>query len=606
MAISNSMGNAVSALRANQLRMDTASNNVANANNEAYSRQRLEAGFRQDNVKGDVRLGNGVDVGNVKRMVSDYLIKAEVDQAGRLGGTKVRADLTGRLDSMFSEPEGSGIQGGMEKFFQSWDDLSNNASGEAERTQVLERGRQLATLLSQRDQRLNEFQLEADKRVDDTLDEINARLERLADLNKRIVEAEAASSGETLSMRDQRDKLMRELSERIGISYYEDDKGAYNVSLKTSGHSLVQGGEYYTFKRDGAVDSGFTNFGGIKLSEHTDVDLTRQLSEANGRLGNLLALRDKTAVELRDRLDDMARGLAAEVNRVHSQGAGLKFQSGFTGSARASEPGAAIASSESGLVFGDRFQGGTIEFAVRNRETGQVEMRSATLNGDESLSQAADALNGSLGPEASVAVGEDSRLRVQAQSGHELAVRKDDSGLLAASGVNTFFSLESSAEVAAGKASAAGELQIDRYVAANPKHVAAGRLVAQTGSQGQPVTDSDGDRVYDLGVSDNRNALDLAALQTEKLSINGRPPTTFNEHYAGTVAMVGQEKATADSLQRHQSQVMEQIHNQRQQHSGVNIDEEMTKLLQFQRAYQASAKVIQTSDQMIASLLDVV
>ena len=233
-------------------------------------------------------------------------------------------------------------------------------------------------------------------------------------------------------------------------------------------------------------------------------------------------------------------------------------------------------------------------------------MRSHTFSGDESLSQAASDLNQALGAEVGVSVAEGNRLRIQGQSGHELAVRQDDSGLLAASGVNTFFGLESSAEVAAGEASAAGELQVDRYVAGNPKHVAAGRLVAQTDSQGQAVTDSDGDRVYDLGVSDNRNALELAGLQTEKLSIDGRPPTTFNEHYAGTVAMVGQEKATADSLQKHQSQVMEQIHNQRQQHSGVNIDEEMTKMLQFQRAYQAASKVIQTSDQMMASLLDVV
>ena len=69
------------------------------------------------------------------------------------------------------------------------------------------------------------------------------------------------------------------------------------------------------------------------------------------------------------------------------------------------------------------------------------------------------------------------------------------------------------------------------------------------------------------------------------------------------MAEAGDEKASADNLKEHQQRVMDQIQKERAEKSGVNIDEEMTKMLQFQRAYQAASKVITTADEMFGSLL---
>jgi flagellar hook-associated protein 1 FlgK len=542
-------------------------------------------------------------VGNVQRMVSDYLVQSEVEQAARLGGTGVRADIAGRLDTMFSEPEGAGIAGRLEQFFQGVNDLANTPSGEAERTQLLEQGRELASVVRQRDERIHSLQLEVDKRIDQDIDEINAKVERIADLNSRIVEAEAATSGEALQMRDTRDKLTRELAEKVGINYYEDGEGNYNIALKGTGHSLVERGEHYTLDRAGSISQGFDTFAGIQLEERTSLDLSQQLAGGQGELGELLNLRDEVMVDLRSRMDDWAKTLVGEVNKLHSQGAGLNYRQSMTGEFGANQTSVQPASANAELPFGDLFQGGTIEVATRNQSTGAIEVESHTFGGGETLDQIVNDLDGALA-NVSVGLNASNQVTMQAAAGHDFAIKSDGSQMLAATGVNAFFGLENGRNVATGGASAAGNLALADNVEGEPKRIAAGQLVPRLDADGNPVPDASGtDDLYEIAVSDNRTALALGDLQFEKFGINGKPPTTFMEHYAGTVGQAGQEKATADSLQSHQQRVMDQIRNQREQHSGVNIDEEMVNMLNFQRAYQAASKVITTADEMFASLL---
>ncbi|MEF8794237.1 flagellar hook-associated protein FlgK [Thiohalorhabdus sp.] len=724
MPINNSLQNAVTALTANQLRMATTSNNVANASTEGYSRQRLEAGFRPDNVQGDTRFGSGVDVGNVQRMVSDYLIRSEVDQAARLGGTELRAELAGRLDNMFSEADGTGIAGGMEQLFSAVNDLANNPTGSAERSQVLQSGEQLSTAFNQRDQRLQDLQLEIDRRVTDTVDGINRDLAEIADLNRRIQEAEAATDGEALRMRDERDLLTKEVAEKVGINYHETSEGSYNIQLQGGGHSLVQGAEHYELGRAGdnrstgpsSGSSGFETFAGIQLEERTQVDLTADLQEGQGELGAMLTLRDDTVVDLRNRLDNMARSVVEEVNKVHSGGVGLNYQDAMVGSYSINDTGDPIADATNGLPSGDLFQSGDLELAVHNQSTDEIEMVTVAFNGDESLTDAQSKINTAVNGAATASpwlnnadlqanITSESHLELTTNSNVDFAVKEDSSNLFAATGINNFFTMKNgnqaaqqtgpfdairSAEglpsatqsldlsgefeiddgstsgtvtvnpadsladleskinglgldltasvndknqlrlqadpgVAASEInfekdtagvmdrlglaegnSAATEIALDPAVANSPKRVAAGQLTPRLDDQGNRQVDSDSDSIFELGISDNQTANEWADLRDAKLDISERPETptlTFAEHYAGTVGTAGDEKATADNLQQHQRNVMDQINNQREQHSGVNIDEEMTDMLNFQRGYQAASKVISTADEMFASLL---
>ena len=843
MAFSATMENAQSALIANRLRMATVSSNVSNASTEGYSRQRLETSFNQDNISGDVRFGGGVDTQTVTRMVDEHLIRSEIEQAQRLGGTEMKADLGGRLDKLFSEPDGSGVQGGMENLFSAVNQLANKPDGGAERSQVIERGKQLADVMSQRDERMRDMQLETDRRVDETIQEINTQVEKIADLNRRIVTGEASTDGEALQMRDERDLLMKNLGENIGVNYHQDTKGNYNVQLKGTGHSLIQGGVSYELQRagnnvstsPGSGSPGFETFAGIQLQERTDVDLTEQLQSQDGKLGAQLTMRDDTIVDMRNRMDELAKSVVDEVNKVHAEGVGLNYRDGMSGSQAVNngKAGDPIIDRTNGLPSGHLFQAGKLEFAVHNKSTDEVEMESVSLQGDESLDGLATEIGGLNNLQASVTNGKleissdsanhdfaiksqpgpfegqvgsisldnpgggsledqladysgsspgelafrkiapdgsastetisvepgndklsqiasdisqeighleasvdsQNRLQIQATDGYSyeyktdtatlthtsgdthtlaqaLGLEKGSSNALAATGVNTFFGFDSADQVAhqtgpfdqvksvedpatrtqalgvsgtfvvedsngnglsleiseeatledlrealndgslagsaidvtnknsgfgdlkaslnsrnqlvleaqgdeklnfakdtagvmdrlgiAEGASAAKLMDVEESIKDNPDQLSAGHLA--------PGTDSNGNPVSKLAPQNNEAALEWASLQNKAFEISdnpGTPTDTFIQHYSATVGQAGDVKSTADSLKEHQSKVMQQIQNQREQHSGVNIDEEMMDMMDFQRNYQASSKLISTADEMMQSLLQV-
>lgn len=707
MAFSTSFNTAATSLNAAKTRMSTTSNNVSNADNEAYNRQRVETSFRQDNMMQGIKVGSGVEVEHVKRLVDDFLTKSEVDQTGSLGATDVRAQLADRLDTIFADSEEGGVASALENFFNSVADLSNRPSGEAERAQVLSSGRELAHLLSQKDERLEELQREVDTRMDDTVKEVNSLAERIADLNSRILSSESATPGEAKGLRDQRDQALKELADKVGINYYEDKQGAVQVKLKGGGYSLVHSQEANTLARKGKTEAGFS---GITLQGQTEVDITHKIE--GGALSAQVRMRDETVNGLRDRLDRLAYRLTAEVNKVHSQGTGLSYANERTASYRAADTGAAINDTDnSKLAFGKLFQAGDLTFAIHNKSTNDVEMRNVALQGDESLQEvrkkldavkgleaqldggrlklatsddnhdfaiksapnsfsstrsgkAVEDVNASLGDQVSGLEGDKGNLtfqltapdgtthmdsvqvsagdslteladKIDKQVGHvkagitdegQLELRSTDdyqfayakdtanllgaldlergaSNLFAAVGINNFFGVEGGQQVAGGTASAAANMKLDSHVDGDGGNVAAGQLQARQDDDGNVRTDSDGDPVYELSVSENSNALAMREIQSQRYGIDPGPPTTFMEHYSGTVAEAGDEKASADNLKEHQQRVMDQIQKERAEKSGVNIDEEMTKMLQFQRAYQASSKVITTADEMFGSLL---
>ena len=81
---------------------------------------------------------------------------------------------------------------------------------------------------------------------------------------------------------------------------------------------------------------------------------------------------------------------------------------------------------------------------------------------------------------------------------------------------------------------------------------------------------------------------------------------TFSEKYASLISKVGTDKQTVDQSMDSNQLVLDQLQNQKSSYSGVSVDEEMTNILTYQRAYQASAKMVQIADQLIETLINMV
>ena len=126
-----------------------------------------------------------------------------------------------------------------------------------------------------------------------------------------------------------------------------------------------------------------------------------------------------------------------------------------------------------------------------------------------------------------------------------------------------------------------GELVINKDIISDPKMIA----VSADGTDGN-----------------SEIAVKLGELSDEKV-LDG---LTFSEKYTTLVSKIGTDKQTVDQLMDSNKLVLDQLENQKSSYSGVSVDEEMTNILTYQRAYQASAKMVQIADQMIQSLIDMV
>lgn len=101
---------------------------------------------------------------------------------------------------------------------------------------------------------------------------------------------------------------------------------------------------------------------------------------------------------------------------------------------------------------------------------------------------------------------------------------------------------------------------------------------------------------------DNRIAIAISGLQSMQMMNEGR--TTLDDFYNSIVSDVGVASARNRSTMNQTRDIQTQLRKMREQLSGVSIDEETANLLQFQHAFDASAKVIQVADEMLKTILD--
>ncbi|MDP2799292.1 MAG: flagellar basal body rod C-terminal domain-containing protein, partial [Deltaproteobacteria bacterium] len=166
-------------------------------------------------------------------------------------------------------------------------------------------------------------------------------------------------------------------------------------------------------------------------------------------------------------------------------------------------------------------------------------------------------------------------LRITPAATYSMAFSDDTTNILMAAGINTFFDGYDS-----------GSIALNSVITNNTDNIAAGTI------------DSTGD--YSLG--DNENALALADLQIQNVDIGGQS-ATFDDYYNALVGEIGITARGYNSGYDFSQNMVHQLSQLRDAVSGVSLDEEMTKLIQYQQAYSAAAKLIQASDEMMQTLL---
>ncbi len=214
-------------------------NNIANVNTPGYSRQRLNMSTDVPVNTGSGPLGSGVTANEIERVYDRFLGVQINNETQSLGQWEARKDSLERVEMIFNESGGYGLNHVMSEFWNAWQDLTNNPSGSVERTVLLAKSEMLTATLSKNYEDLQNIQQDIDANLEGAVDEINRLSENTVDLNQKIIQMESGGHAAN-DYRDQRDLVLKKLSKLIDIDSYEDNTGAVTVSVG-SGQVLVEG-----------------------------------------------------------------------------------------------------------------------------------------------------------------------------------------------------------------------------------------------------------------------------------------------------------------------------------------------------------------------------
>jgi flagellar hook-associated protein 1 FlgK len=311
-------GIARSALTTHQTALQVVSNNVANAETEGYSRQeaRLVAGTPVRFPYGSI--GTGVRVDGIERK-RDLLADAQFRDAAALSSeSTLRDDLLSQVEEIFGEPSDAGMASALDQFWSSWSDLATSPGSNAARAVVQQRGRQVAQLFQQYDTQLTAVRDGSVTRLQATIDEINAVATQVADLNGRILGAEAGGT-QAPGLRDERDRLIDRLADLGGARTVPQADGSVSVLLGNT--TLVDGNNASPVRLELDPPSP------PPAVTPADVPYVIKVGNSVDRLwplgGQVKALADVVNTEIptqRSRLDAVASSLVSAVNTTHTTG----------------------------------------------------------------------------------------------------------------------------------------------------------------------------------------------------------------------------------------------------------------------------------------------
>ena len=641
-------GIGISGMNAAQAGLVTTGHNISNASTPGYSRQEVVQTSNIPQSNGTGFLGQGVSVVTVRRLYNDALsgqLTLAQTQGSQFDAYNVQIK---QLSNMFSDPS-AGLAPVLSNFFGGVGDVAAHPESVPSRQALLSAANSLTTRFRDFDRQMSQMNTSINADITASVNLINGYAKQVADLNQRIGSAEGANGQPANDLRDQRDALVTALNQEVHTSVIKDNNDNYNLFIG-NGQSLVVGSRVFSLAATPSTDNPERIMVGYKSASF--VTALAESSIQGGLLGGLLSFRSASLDVAQNALGRVAIGVAQSVNAQHRLGQDLN---GTLGSDFFSFAGPAVLPSSNNQGAADvtatlqdvaalttssyslRYTGssnGNENFELTRNSDGTTWLVPPFSVGT-SGTITKDGLTLTLPPGATANDNWTIEPTRFASGSIKVAV-KSPQEIAAASPIRTQALLTNAGKATMTTGSVSGVATLPplntpvtlTYATATQTFAVTGATPAVGAiaySAGSPITFNgmsfsisgtplDGDTFMIErninGVSDNRNALALAELQTtntlgKNASIAGsQASTTFGGAYSEIVSQIGNTARQIDMSATAQVNVIAQAKQSMQSLSGVNLDEEAANLLRFQQAYQASGKMMQIANTLFQSVLD--
>ncbi len=346
MALEMALGSALSGLRTSQRAMGTLSHNIANVNTENYSRQKVNQSAVY--VEG---VGNGVRIDNVTRAIDSFLRRSILTQTSSSSSAEVVNNYHERLQVVLGEPGADNtLDEGITSFFNTVRRMAETPERASFRSATVNAGVDLARQISDLAFRLEDLRFQADRDLSEAVSTLNNTMRRLDQVNAALSSAAVLGASQA-GLEDERDALLRTMSQKLDISTFFDRNGAVSV-FTGEGVSLVENGirREIRYNPVPSVDA-FAENGLINAVQLVTITSTGQPSANDrpidlisaGRRGEITAritggeirglqqLRDEVIPEFLSQLDTLAAGIRDQLNEVHNKGTAFPPPTKLTG-----------------------------------------------------------------------------------------------------------------------------------------------------------------------------------------------------------------------------------------------------------------------------------
>ena len=597
--LNSTLNIALSALQTTQTTLSTVSHNISNVNTEGYVRQQV--------INGNVALGGfggGVNITEIRQVVDRFLEGRITGQTSVVGYAQTQSDFFDNIEVIFGTPgSDASTEKVIGKFFNDLANLANAPDSTSLQLNAVKNGEFVVQSITGIATEIQAAQQRADDQINESIDEVNEAIKKIFDLNNEIVTLGMSSNGgaNANDLLDERQRQVNTVAKHLNVNVLVD--GLNRLSLTTeTGRKLVDS-SYVQLERIAPTPPSTFQDVGLRPIGNDGTPSTTVFPIVSSRLtsGGIKGLMDIRDVEMENILaevNNLASTMIDSFNRIHSQGTGIPpLNQLTTGNGNELSGFGADVTTELNINVGDSFDISIVDIATGSPISttlaagggaGPIAITAAPTT----LTDIANAINANadIGADITAAVIIDAdgfeQLQVTANNASYGVVMRNNVGNVTGElGINNFFTGNDATDMA-----------VRADISADPARIATARM-----------------RETDGGVSfqDNRNMIELAQLSESPVSFGAAgglaaQSKSMSEYFINISSNLAIRLDDSTSELEFQDVILSDMESRFLNTSGVNLDEELSNLLVYQRSYQASARIVSVVDELLQTLVNIV
>ena len=604
MGIFATLHTGVTGLKASEVQIATTGNNISNANATFYTRQRVVQTTNGYITTGGVQVGTGTAIESIVRLHDEHAYFKLKNASTQQEYTGYLGQVLEEISQRFPDLKNTGILNNLENYNKAWNDFASNPNENATKIALVNATKTLAESVNEAHSTLKKIQQKVNDDIKSTVEEINRIGEEIAHINKQIYGEEALPTDHANELRDRRDELELTLSKLVSAvasknEIVQDNRfeqtitdPGHHYNLSVEGFSIVDGVNFHPLKLD--YDDKNKSYSIYYQTPDEKIhDLTAKLK--GGQLGAQLDLRGRDYDKLEgaydngilqgyiDSLNTYSKTLINETNNLYAasakNSATSDYLEGLTGDVPLMNYDRTIQAGSFDIVIYD--EKGTEK--VRKTITIDVAttmndlMRQINANTDDNNDKNAgndvdDFINASFSYDSKSNSG---LFQINAKKGFKVSLEDKGTNFAGAFSVGGFFS-----------GSDASDIRIKDSLLNDPSTVRASKNGVDSG---------------------NDMANQIIQLQYDKVSFYNKDGTidelTMEEYYRKFTGKIASDGENNNVIHKSNMTLYNSVYAEYQSKSGVNTNEELAALIQWQSSYGAAAKIVSTVDQMLDTLL---